>query len=87
MNPYEIGYPAASTFWMPICVCGTRAYLIAWCLSASSYAFAGGLFANSSISYGQWVSGGAPSCATDLIPSRISAPESWSTVPSIARSL
>ena len=43
--------------------------------------------ANFVITYGQSVSGGAPSCATDLIPSRISAPESWAIVPSIARSL
>jgi hypothetical protein len=51
------------------------------------YAFAGGLVANFAMSYGQSVSGGAPTWATDLIPSRISAPESSATVHSIARSL
>ena len=56
-------------------------------LAETGASVAGGFLANFVITYGHAVSGGAPSCATDLIPSRISAPESWPMVPSIARSL
>ena len=56
-------------------------WLAAW------YAWAGGCAEKFAMSYGQSDSGGAPWAFTLLIPSRIIAPLSESTVPSIARSL